>query len=232
MAKNMTQGNIFKCLLQFTIPLIMRGLLQQLYGWVDAFIVGRIVGEVALGGVGATGMISNFFIMALTGFTAGLSILAAHHYGRNEMEPIRGLLSSFTMVLAVVSAVIAAICIWQTETILARMNTPAELFDMSRDYLMVIFAGVPCLALYNVYSGILRGMGDSKAPFWSIVVSAVTNVVLDLVFVAGFHWGVTGAAVATVAAQLMMVVFIVWYTISRYPTLRFTPGPGAMDREC
>lgn len=231
MAKNMTQGNIFKCLLQFSIPLILSGLLQQLYGWADAFIVGRVVGEVALGAVGATGMIVNFFIMAITGFTAGLSILSANHYGRNEVEPIKGILSSFSVVLASVSLMVAAVCVWKTDAILIKMNTPAELFDMSRDYLLVIFAGIPCLALYNVYSAVLRGMGDSKAPFWSIVVSAITNVALDIVFVAGFHWGVTGAAIATVAAQFMMVVFIVWYTVRRYPMLSFVPGRGAMDLE-
>lgn len=231
MAKDMTQGNLARTLISFSVPLIFSGLLQQLYNWADAFIVGNVEGGLALGAIGATGTISNFCIMAITGFTLGLSILSAQLYGQREMEKVRNVLSSFTFVVGGVFLLLGGLGILFTGEILRLLHTPEDIFEISRGYLRIILCGIPCLAVYNVYSAVLRGIGDSKAPFLAVIVSAVTNVTLDIIFVALLRYGAKGAAVATVIAQVLMTGFTVIYTVRRYPELRYRPNLYMIDKE-
>ena len=216
-----TRGQIARSLIRFSLPLILSGVLQQLYSWADAFIVGNVEGELALAAIGATGSVVNFYLMAMTGFTLGLAILFARKYGSGEIKDIPAILATFSVLLGAVFLVLAAVGMGLTAPLLRLMDTPEEALALSEAYLMLIFPGVPFLAVYNVYSAALRGIGDSRAPFWSILVSSVINVALDVLFVAVLGWGVEGAAVATVIAQVAMTVFLVGYAVKVHPALRF-----------
>jgi len=231
MAKDMTKGSLFRALITFSVPLILSGILQQLYSWADAFIVGNIEGEMALAAIGATGMIVNFFISVINGFTSGISILAAQRYGSGNIEIQKKILYSFILILGSVFAGLSLAGVLFADPMLVLVNTPEEVKALSREYLQWIMVGIPFLTVYNIYSAVLRGIGDSKAPFYSVLVSSVTNVLLDMVFVGMFGWGVAGAAIATSVSQIMMTVFIILYSVKKYEVLRIRPGRRLFDRK-
>ena len=208
-------------LVSFTLPLILSGLFQQLFSWVDAFIVGNVNGEAALAAIGATNSIYSLFVSLITGFTSGLSVLCAQMHGRGEKERIRETLSSNVFVLTLVFFFISIAGIVFTGSLLALMDTPENISSQAESYLSIMMAGIPFLVVYNVYSAVLRGEGNSRAPFNAVLVSSISNVVLDLLFVAGFGMSCAGAAAATVIAQAAMTVYLVIYTVVRYPHLRF-----------
>lgn len=214
---------ILKKLVIFSVPLILSGLLQQLFNWVDALIVGNILGETALAGVGATSSLYNLFVTALVGFTSGLSVLFAQQFGRGEHDRSTELLANYAVLLTAVFTVITVLGIVFVTPVLKLMDTPAPLLEHARDYLRVLFWGIPFLALYNTYSAALRGMGNSTVPFIAVLISSVTNAVLDTVFIALWGFGVSGAAAATALSQIAMTVYVVVYTVVRYPALRFIP---------
>lgn len=211
-------------LLRFSLPLILSGVLQQLYNWADAFIVGNVEGEAALAAVGCTTSTINFYVMAITGFTLGLSILFAQRYGSGQTEEIPAILSSFSLLLGCIFLVLAALGILFALPLLTLLHTTEDTIALAGDYLRIVLMGIPFLAVYNVYSAALRGIGDSKAPFYAVLLSSVTNVVLDILLVAVLRWHVAGAAIATVISQAAMTLFLILYGIRRYPLLRFSPG--------
>ena len=213
--------SITRELIAFSIPLILSGLLQQLYSWVDAFIVGNIVGEGALAAIGLTGAVNQLFIFGITGFAAGINILAARHYGGGNLRIQKHILYTFSIVLTAAVLLLAVSCTGAADAILRLLSTPEDIFADASTYLRIILCGMPFLALYNVYCAVLRGMGDSTLPLYSIVVSSAVNLVLDLLFVWGLGWGVAGAALATFIAQAAMTGYTVLRSLSKYPYLRF-----------
>lgn len=219
--RDMTRGSIAGALVLFTVPLVLSGMLQQIFNWVDAFIVGNVEGELALAGIGATTAIYNLFVMVITGFTSGLSVLAAQRYGMGEEQELNRLLRCFVLLLGGVFLAAAGVGMALTRPILALLDTPENIFDISACYLRLVLAGVPLLAVYNTYSAILRGLGDSRTPFLSVLVCSILNGVLDVVLVAGLGYGAGGAAAATVVSQGAMTIFIILYAVKKYPVLRF-----------
>ena len=217
-------------LIHFSLPLILSGILQQLYNWADAFIVGNVEGELALAAVGATTTVVGFYLTAITGFTLGLSILFAQRYGRAETDRLARLLSTFALLLGGVFLLLAAVGAAVTGPMLRLLHTTPDTLALAEAYLRIIFAGIPFLAVYNVYSAALRGIGDSRAPFYAVLLSSLVNVGLDILFVAVFHWSVAGAAIATVLSQIAMTLFLMVYAARRYAMLRFRPGRGMFDR--
>lgn len=231
MGRDMTRGSIARALVLFTVPLVLSGMLQQIFNWVDAFIVGNVEGELALGGIGATTALYNLFVLVITGFTSGLSVLAAQRCGMGEETKLNKLLFTFVLLLGGVFLVIAVLGIIFTRPILKLLDTPENMLDISAGYLRLILVGVPFLAVYNTYSAILRGLGDSRAPFLSVLVCSVMNAGLDIVLVAGLRYGAAGAAAATAISQGAMTVFILLYTVKKYPTLRFRLRETRAGRE-
>ena len=148
-------------LIRFSLPLIFSGILQQLYNWADAFIVGNVEGELALAAIGATGTVVNFYLMAITGFTIGLAILFAQKFGSGENAAIPKILAAFSILLGLSFVLLAAVGIGLTSPLLRLMHTPQDTIKPAESYLKIIFTGVPFLAVYNVYSSALRGIGDS-----------------------------------------------------------------------
>lgn len=223
MNEKISSGQIMKRLTAFSLPLIFSGLLQQLFNWVDALIVGNIIGEAALAGVGATSSLYNLFVNVLVGFTSGLSVLSAQQFGEGKHGENTKLLANYSVILTAFFAVVSALGIIFINPVLKLMDTPDLLFGYARDYLSVIFVGVPFLAVYNTYSAVLRGIGNSRVPFVAVLISSVTNAVLDYIFIVFLKLDVSGAALATVVSQLAMAVYIVLYTVVKYPNLRFSP---------
>lgn len=228
MKNDMTQGSIARALTAFTVPLILSGVFQQLFNWVDAFIVGNVEGELALGGIGAVTSTYSMFVMVIVGFTSGLSVLAAQRFGMGRTEDLGPLLTTFSLILGGIYLAVCAFGAVFVEEILICLNTPANIFQHAEDYLRIMFAGIPFLALYNTCCAVLRGLGDSKAPFASVMVCCVINVLLDLIFIAGLRMGTAGAAIATVLSQIAMTVYILWYAGEKYPFLR--PRRGMFRR--
>lgn len=208
-------------LVRFSLPLILSGILQQLYNWADAFIVGNVEGEAALAAVGATTTVIYFYVMVITGFTLGLAILFAQKYGGGDLAVIPRILSTFALVVGGSCTLLAVAGILTVSPLLHLLHTTPDTIVLAENYLRIVLAGMPFLAVYNVYSAALRGVGDSKAPFYSVLISSVVNVALDILLVAVLRRGVAGAAVATVVSQVAMTVFLVVYSIRRYKILRF-----------
>lgn len=165
-------------MIKFCIPLILSGILQQLYNWADAFIVGNVAGENALAAIGSTTTIINLFLTAITGFTLGLSILFAQKFGAGKKDQISKTLSVFTVVLGCAFLLVPAAGIPGAYPLLRTMNTTPETIHMAKNYLQIILIGIPFLAVYNVYTSALRGIGNSRASFGSVLCSSVVNVVL------------------------------------------------------
>ena len=206
-------------LARFSLPLVLSGMLQQLYNWADAFIVGHYIGEEALAAIGATGTVTGCVIYAIVGFTTGLSILAAQKYGHGEEEQVSEIQYSFLKILIPAGAVISVLGIVGTDFILRLMNTPENMLVHSVNYLRIILIGIPILMTYNLFAALLRAIGDSKAPFLAVLLSSVINVILDMLFVIRFHWGVSGAAAATILSQAAMTSFIVMYGSRKHKVL-------------
>ena len=213
---------ILRRLTVFSVPLILSGLLQQLFNWVDALIVGNILGETVLAGVGSTTSLYNLFIMILTGLTSGLSVLFAQQHGEGKPEENAKLLATYAVLLTGIFTIISAAGIVFLGPILTRMDTPPDLYETARAYLGVVLMGIPFLALYNTYAACLRGRGNSAVPFAAVLICSVANGILDWIFIAYCGFGVRGAASATVLSQIAMTVFLVLYTVKACPDLRFS----------
>ena len=230
MAKDMTKGSLSRMLIAFSVPLVLSGLLQQLYSWADAFIVGNAQGEGALAAIGATTALLNLFTMQVTGFSSGISILGAQLYGNGERDAQKQILFSFSLILGSISLLVTLVCVPATGALLRLLRTPADILSQSAGYLSIVLLGLPFIAVYNVHCAVLRGMGDSKAPFLSVLVSSLLNVVLDVLLVYTMRLGVRGAAAATLISQALMTLFIVLYA-RRYEILRMRPSRSLMDRQ-
>ena len=226
------QENMVLTLVKFCTPLVLSGILQQLYNWVDAFIVGNVIGEKALAAIGSVSSINNFYIMVITGFTTGLAIYTAQKFGSGQTDEISRILSTFLIIIGIASVAIAVAAIMATSGILTVMDTPKDIFVWAKEYLQIISAGVPFLAVYNLYAAVIRSVGDSRAPFLAVLVSSAVNAVMDIVFVAVFGWGVKGAAFATVIAQFAMTVFIVIYAVRKHEIVRFKIGTKIFHKDC
>ena len=223
-------GNIIITLIKFSLPLILSGVLQQLYNWADAFIVGNAEGELALAAVGSTTTAVNFYVTAITGFTLGLNIFFAQKYGSGETERIPRILAVFLFFLGGIILVLSALGMWLAAPLLELLRTTPDTITMAESYLRIVLAGMPFLAVYNVYSAALRGIGDSRAPFYAVLLSSAVNVALDIVFVVFLGLSVAGAAMATVFSQAAMTVFLVCYSIRKYRVLRFRVRDGLFRR--
>lgn len=201
MENNMTVGSPGKLIVRFTLPVFIGNVFQQFYNMVDAVIVGKFVGTKALAGVGATGTISFLIIGFLIGLTAGFTVLTAQKFGAGDMDAMRKTVASAALLSVIVSAVMTIVSVLFMRDLLKLMNTPEDIFDYAYGYIIIICAGIFAQVLYNLLSSILRALGNSRVPLYFLILAALLNVVLDLVFIICFHMGPAGAAYATVIAQ-------------------------------
>lgn len=199
-------------LLRFSIPMILGAVFQQMFSWADALIVGNFAGEQALAAIGTTTSCVTLLMDLILGAAAGITILAARFSGAGEREKVRRLTVTFLRLIPFGAGIAAVIGILSAGALMRLLATPAEILSQAVLYLRWMYAGTVFLAVYNTLAAILRGLGNSRAPFLAVTAAGTANVILDYLLVAGLHLGIGGAAAATVATQTMMAVFLLVYT--------------------
>ncbi len=218
----MTSGSPMKLILQFCIPLFFGMLFQQFYSMMDTIIVGKFLGVGALAAVGATGSINFMIIGFCMGVCNGFAIPVAQQFGAGDYHALRKYVANSVWLSIAFSGVMTvAVCVF-CRRILLLMNTPADIMDGAFRYIFVIFLGIPVVYLYNLLSGIIRSLGDSKSPLIFLIFSSVLNIVLDMVLILVFHMGVSGAAWATVISQAISGAACLIYMIKRFDILKMS----------
>ena len=198
---DMTQGNITRHLITFALPLLAGNVFQQMYNMVDTWVVGNYVSNEAFSAVGTVGPIINMLIGFFMGLSSGAGVVISQYYGARRFREVQETVHTAIVMTLILGVAFTGIGLGMIPFMLDLMNTPANVLPESTAYLTIYFAGILGLMLYNIGSGILRAVGDSQRPFYFLVVCAVINTVLDLVFVLVFHMGVEGVALATIIAQ-------------------------------
>lgn len=222
MTKNMTEGSTMKLILGFSIPMLFGMLFQQFYNLVDTMIVGKTLGVDALAGVGATSSINFMIIGFCMGVCGGFAIPVAQQFGAQKYEQLRRYVYNGYLLSVVFSIVLTALSVFFCRNILTVMRTPESIYEYAYAYIVIIFAGIPTVFLYNIVSSIIRALGDSKTPVIFLVFSAVLNIILDFVLIQGLKIGVAGAAVATDISQLVSGVACLIYMNKRYEVLKLS----------
>lgn len=206
---DMTQGNITRHIISFALPLLIGNIFQQLYNTVDTWVVGKFVSNEAYAAVGTVGPIINMLIGFFMGLSSGAGVVISQYYGARRFDEVRKTVHtaiSMTLILGVIFTVLGLL---MTPYMLALMKTPDNVLPESTAYLTIYFSGILGLMLYNIGAGILRAVGDSKRPFYFLVVCAVMNTVLDLLFVLKFRMGVQGVALATILSQATSALLVI-----------------------
>ena len=228
---NLTEGNPLKLILLFAIPVFLGRLFQMMYSLIDTKIVGSILGEEALAAVGSVSILYNLLTGIFSGFTLGFSIVTAQNYGSgNEKLLKKNVASSIILGMMTAVVIIFAVLLF-LNPILHAMNVPEEQFCMAHDYIRILVWGMFVTLAYNLCADMLRAIGDSVTPLIFLVIAAVTNIVLDYLFIGGFSMGVSGAACATVLSQLISAVLCFLRIRSGFPILHISKNDLEWDRE-
>lgn len=232
MELDMTKGRPLSLITKFIIPIIIGNIFQQLYSMVDTIIVGRFVGVDALAAVGATGSVS-FLILGFTqGLTTGFTVMTAQRFGAGDREGMRKSIGSAVILSVIVTVIMTVVSMWGMDALLTVMNTPENIFDMAKEYIMIICAGICCSVLYNIQASILRAIGNSVVPLVLLVISSVVNIVLDYTLIVYGHMGVAGAAYATIISQGLSGILCLIYIIKKVPALHVERRHFKLDEQC
>lgn len=223
-SKEMTSGPCLSLIFNFTLPLLLGNMLQQTYSLIDAAIVGKFLGINALASVGASTSVVFLILGFCNGCCGGFGIPVAQKFGARDYVSMRRLVSVSLKLAGMMSVGIALITCLLCAFILRTMQTPENIFQDAYWYLLITFIGVPCTFFYNLLSSIIRALGDSKTPFWFLLFSTILNVLLDLLCILVFHWGVAGAAIATVFSQGVSAVLCYFYMYRKFEILRMQPA--------
>lgn len=229
MEKDMTTGSPSKMIFNFTMPIFIGNIFQQFYNMADTVIVGKFVGNAALAAVGACGTLAFLIIGFLQGVTAGFTVVTAQHYGAGNMKAMRKSVASGAVLTLIVSVILTVLSMVSMSKVLHLMNTPSDMYGEAYGYIMVLCGGIIAQALYNYLASVLRALGDSKRPLYFLVIAALLNIVLDLVFIIIFRLGAAGAAYATVIAQGISGVLCLFYIAKMVPTLHLHKEDWEMD---
>lgn len=228
MERDLTTGRITATMVRFAVPMIVGDLLQQLYNVVDTLIVGKFVGRDALAAVGSSYTLMTFLTSILLGLCMGSGTVFSMYYGAKNNERLKKSAYTSFIMIAVCAVILSVIVFAFVDPIMAFLQVPGEVYQMMRNYLMIIFTGIAATFLYNFFAFLLRALGNSVVPLAFLAVSAVMNIVLDLVFVLVFDMGVEGAAIATVFSQYVSGVGLAVYTLVKHKELR--PGGGIYEK--
>lgn len=220
MTKDMTVGNPMKLILLFSLPVLLGNLFQQFYSMVDTIIVGQFLGEDALASVGASGSIMFFVLGFAMGLAQGFGVMVSQVFGAKDDKRLKHIVALSFMLTIIISIVLTAITVIYSRNLLEFMNTPENILDRANSYIVVIFWGIIASMFYNVLSGVLRGVGDSKTPLYFLLLSSGLNIVLDIFFIVALKLDVAGAAYATVISQGFSAVLCLIYMYKKFPILR------------
>ena len=205
-AVDMTVGSITKLLISFAVPMLLGNLFQLLYNTVDVLVVGNFVGEEALAAVGSTAPVVNILVMFFNGVSVGAGVVISHYYGAHDERNVHQAIETTMAITFLLSILFTAIGVLTTPLMLRLMSTPDDVIREASTYLEIYFAGISGLLIYNMGSGILRAVGDTKRPLMFLCFSSLLNIVLDLTFVITFGLGIAGVAYATIISQFISAV--------------------------
>lgn len=228
--QQMTQGAILPQILRFFFPILLGTFFQQFYNLVDTIIVGRYIGTQALAAVGATGSLMSLVNGFFTGIGSGATVVLSQFYGAGDNRGVSRVLHTAVTLSVLLGGIITVFGVSFSPAVLVWMHTPESCFAIGISYIRVIFAGAIASMVYNMASGILRAMGDSKRPVYYLLICAGANIVLDIVFVVGFHMGVSGAALATVVSQFVSAVLLL-RVLCRLPDTPLTVSGLGLERK-
>ena len=218
--QKMTQGSIVRHLLRYAIPLVLGNFFQLAYNAVDTIIVGKFAGEQALAAVSAANPVMTIVVLGVSGLSIGASVLMSRFYGAGDEETLSRELATTVLFGVAASAAVFVLGLLLAPQMLILMNVPTDILPMAQRYLRIIFVGFLFTFQYNILSAALRSVGNAAAPVRFLALASVLNALLDVVFVAGFGLGVTGAGVATVVAQAVSALLCVAYIARRVPMLK------------
>ena len=218
--KDMSVGAPLKLILGFAVPIMLGTLFQQLYNMVDMIIVGKFLGVDALAGVGSTGSINFLIIGFCNGVCSGFAVPVAQQFGAGDERGLRRYVANAVWLSVAFASVMTVIVTLLTGSVLRWMNTPEDIFSYAYQYIVIVFAGIPTVYLYNLTAGIIRAMGDSRTPLYFLIMSSGLNIVLDLFCILVLRMGVSGAAVATVVSQFISGGCCLLYMRRKHAVLR------------
>ncbi len=232
MELDMTKGKPLHLLLKFMIPLILGNVFQQFYNMIDTIVVGRFVGVEALAAVGATGTIM-FLIFGFTmGLSTGFTVLTAQRFGAGDEAGLKRTVGNAATLTLIITVIMTILSVFFMDFILTAMNTPEDIYAMSKRYIVIVCLGMIFSSLGNLTGSLLRAVGNSKIPLYSMIVSTIVNIVLDLVFVVAIPLGVAGVAIATVIAQAVGGVICLVYIIKKVPLMHIGKEDIKLDMDC
>lgn len=231
MKNDMTRGSILKSILYFTTFIFLGNLFQQFYNIIDSLIVGNVNGEDALASISATGPICFMFIGLLIGVSSGFGIKMAHVFGAKKFDLLRKYHAMAIFLSFVLGSAITFLLLVFNNLILKFMNTPDNIYIPTYIYIMIIYVGIVPTMFYNLCSSTLRAVGNGKMPLVFLIISSVTNIILDIVFVYYFSFGVIGAAIATVISQVFSVFISFIYIFKKYSLLKVSKRDFKIDKK-
>ncbi len=216
---DMTKGKPFGLIVRFIIPVVLGNIFQQLYNMVDTIIVGRFVGIDALAAVGATGTISFLILGFALGLTSGFTVITAQRFGAGDEKGLKLSVTNAVILSFGAAVILTLVSFIGMKPLLTIMHTPEDIYQMSYDYIIIICLGMVFTIFYNVMASLLRAVGNSRAPLYFLIISALLNIFLDLLLIKNFHMGVRGAAFATIISQGISGVLCFFYTINKVKLL-------------
>ena len=228
---NLTEGNETKLIWRFALPMLLGNVFQQLYNVVDSIVVGNYLGDAALAAVGASFPILFVLISLVIGIANGTTVIIAQYFGAKRFDKIKQAIGTLFSMLLVASVIVAVIGFFFTEAIFRFIKLPEEVIPDATTYLIIILSASVTLFGFNGTSAILRGLGDSKTPLYFLIIATLANIVLDLLFVIVFHWGITGVAVATVISHTISFILSMIYLNRTQEIIRFSSEMFTFDKE-
>ena len=221
-SKDMTNGSIFTQILLFSLPLMFGNVFQMLYNTVDSIVVGNFVSTQALAAVGSTTMITNMLVFFFNGFSVGAGVIISRFFGAKENDRLHKAIETTMAATFIFCVVLTIIGVLGVKPMLKFMATPDDVLADASTYLTIYFLGFSGLLIYNMGSGILRAIGDTIRPLYFLILTSVMNIILDLVFVKGLHFGIEGVAYATIISQFVSAFLILWLLIRTEDNYKLT----------
>lgn len=229
--QDMTVGSPMVGLMKFSIPLLIGNFAQQMYSTVDSIVVGKYVGDGALAAVGASFPALNLLLVLIVGISTGTTVMVSQYFGAKDKDKLSRTVGTCLILTLLASVVMVTVGFFASESIINALRTPADIKDMSVQYLQILFLGIWGWAFFNITSGILRGMGDSIYPLIFLLLASVLNIFLDILFITQFHMGVAGVALATIISQVISATLCFFRLYSMKSVLNLNRDTFRLDRQ-
>ena len=229
MINDLTKGAPLKIMLLFSIPLLIGNIFQQFYNIADIIIVGRTLGMDALAAVGAVAPLFFLIMFVIVGMTNGFSVITGQRFGAKDYNGVRRSVTVSTILSCGLTLIFTIICAVTMPVILHLMNVPQEIYKDAYYYIQIVIAGLIIANFYNLLASVIRALGDSMTPLYCLMIASVLNILLALLFILKFHWGVPGSACALVLSQAFSALLCVWYVKKHFPILHFRKQDWILD---